>query len=107
MDELWHQNHALGMAAAADRTARNRLPGPVLARVRADNRERFPCKIKGCTRTRYKGHLCRGHWQMVPAIDRLDLSIATMTAAHRTAAKGHARFLRELQARLRKTAQIA
>jgi hypothetical protein len=100
IDEKWLANHATGMAAAADKTAAHRLSGETLARVRREARAHHPCRIKGCKRTAYKGALCRGHWNQVPYSDRLECASAAMDAAHRTAAKYHRRFLRELQARL-------
>jgi len=94
----------MGMAAAASKTAAHRMSGETLARLRRQNNERWPCKIKGCKRTAYKGSLCRGHWNMVPQNDKVQLMADTMIAAHNTAAKYHRRFLRELQARLKSAA---
>ena len=74
--------------------------GEALAMIRRTSREQHPCKIKGCKRTAYKGALCKGHWDLVPAQDKAQLTIAVMQAQRREAAKYHRRFLRELQARL-------
>jgi hypothetical protein len=65
------------------------------------------CGIKGCKRVPYKGRLCLAHWKMVPENDRMRAWLDSVTAAHRIAAKSHARFLRELQARLRSEAVAA
>src|SRR5437660_11636077 len=101
MDAAWHEKHRTGMAAAASKTAAHRMSGETLARVRRESNERFPCKIKGCKRTAYKGSLCRGHWSMVPNESKVQLTLACFAAQLDTARKHHARMLRELQARLK------
>jgi hypothetical protein len=88
------------MAAAAAKTARNRLSGDTLTSVRRSAREHHPCRIKGCKRTAYKGALCKRHWDMVPVDDKRALMVETWEAQRAVSAKHHRRFLRELQARL-------
>ena len=67
--------------------------GAELADVRRRNRERWPCKIKGCKRTAHRGDLCKGHYDLVP----LSMSIATqmesVRAAHRVAESWHRKQL--------------
>jgi hypothetical protein len=98
MNEKWHANHRIGMAAAAAKTAARRLPGPVMAEVKRRNRERYPCKVKGCKRTAYKGAICKGHWDMIPHREKIAATVAVFDAQLKATARHHRRFLRDLNA---------
>jgi len=94
----WAQAYYTGLTAAAPRTAQRRaeraLTGERLAAVRSRSRELHPCGIRGCTRTAYKGELCRTHWNMVPYSEKVQLQLDAMTAVRTVTRKHHRRFLR-------------
>ena len=96
----WAQNYATGVAAAESKTVRNRRAAQKLAVANRAAGAKRPCGIKGCERHSYKGQLCRKHWAMVPAADKVGLMIACMEAQRKEAERQHRRFLRELRMRL-------
>lgn len=98
-DERWRVNHAAGMAAAKARTEAHRIPGPAQAELKRRNRERHPCKVKGCKRTAYKGAICKAHWATIPVQSRIAATVAVMAAQRKETEKWHRRFLRELNAK--------
>lgn len=51
------------------------------------------CAIKGCTRARFKGDLCRKHYGLVPRSMVMDCAIACIQASFDTAARHHRRQL--------------
>lgn len=99
--ETWAANHAAGIAAARAKTDARRLRGQALADRRRMMRERHPCKVRGCTRTAYKGAICKGHWDTIPQKDKVELVIASIMAQKKVADRFHARFLRRLNAEAR------
>lgn len=109
--DKWVDNYRAGMAAGA---AARAAIAPV-ARERSiaqreiakANRARSlanPCVVPGCKRARYKGRLCKGHWDMAPFQAKVALSVAVMDAQVKVAAKHHRRIERDLLAALRDAA---
>jgi len=96
--QRWAELHAMGIAAAAPRTAQRRaeraLAGDQLRDVRRRTRELHPCGIKGCDLTSYKGQLCRKHWALVPYEEKVRLQVEAIQASRKVAEKHHRRFLR-------------
>ena len=71
-----------------------------LAVQRAYNREHYPCEIKGCTRTRHTGSLCKRHYELVPRTLRTQCAVEVMRASFNMAREHHKRQLALVRALL-------
>ena len=103
----WAQNWARGMEAAEPLMAMRR---EAQRSVAVENRKRgahHPCAIKDCKRHAYKAALCRKHWAMVPYQSKVALMVDCIAAQQKVAAQHHRRIVRELQAQVRASDQVA
>ena len=100
------ENYRVGTAAAAERYAAA-MEEARPKQLAAARRERTPCVVPACVKGASKGRLCRAHWEMVPAGDRMQVMLDAMRAQRRAADRAHRRLERELIARLRSKGSLS
>lgn len=103
----WAARWVRGMEAAQPMmTARRDAQRAVAVANRKRGAGRL-CAIKDCKRHAYKAALCRKHWAMVPYQSKVALMVDCIAAQQKVAAQHHRRIVRELQAQVRASDQVA